>query len=360
MVSSRQVSPQRRGSANTRSASISTRIVPFLSNYYSFLGDSPRSLPDLHTSTPNPTLKWQVPTCIFGEIPRIQGSTLLDNGMLSIKGSGRNSLLVLFSNLPTISCKVPVEIMDVNETIEGVVTVSVHGHVISGGERFLFFQVLQILQSETAFLIFNNIFYVFPVPFDLKSLQSLQSVSARPFSQTLESQACSELEGTSDFGSNEPTSQNRQIKTFPTYMDSATTTKVKPQIKIHGLPSSSSLSNKDILSAISFQLKNSNEGFAIAINRNRDEAVVQVDSTQSRDLLTQRGIYIQGLKYRVSPLNKKSNNGNHSGPRSHNSRKSSQTVEEASSKKHNQHRREVPDKDGWITVQSKNKGKFGN
>ncbi|KAH8582700.1 uncharacterized protein ELE39_001356 [Cryptosporidium sp. chipmunk genotype I] len=397
MVSSRSASPNRRGSTSSSStSSINTRIVPFISNYYSLLGDSPNSLVDLHVSNPDPHLKWQIPSFVIGGNPRIQGSTIIDDGIISIKSFGKNTLHNLFSSLPAITCKIPVEIMDINETTENIVTVSIHGHVISGGEKFLFFQVLQIFHqldqnNKDNFLIFNNIFYVFPVPFDMKSMRSLQTFSNQPsishsfsLAHTPKSTDLEDYDGTkAEHEATESHSQslnsqqqhqnhhhhhhhhhhnhhqNHHIKTFPTYQDSKKTTKIKPQIKIHGLSSSTGLSDKDILSAVSFQLKNSNEGFAIAINRSNDEAIVQVDSVQSQELLSQRGIYIHGIKYKVSNMAKKPNSG---AKGNKNSNKNSDQAEgnslSSAPKKMNSHKKEVvPDKDGWITVTSKGKNK---
>lgn len=371
MVPSRSGSPNRRGSSGSAS-SINTRVVPFISNYYSLLGDSPSSLVDLHLSDPEPHLKWQIPSYVIGGNPRIQGSTLLDNGILSIKGFGRNTLFTIFSSLPAISCKIPVEIMDVNETTENIITVSIHGHVISGDERFPFFQVLQIPHDEDSFLISNNIFYVFPVPLDLKSMRGLQSLSSQPsiishsfsLAHSQKSMDLEDMEGEdtrTDWEVAKDHSQSQHVKTFPTYQDSKSTLpKAKPQIKIHGLSASSGLSDKDILSAVSFQLKSSNEGFAIAINRNRDEAVVQVDSVQSQELLSQRGIYIQGLKYRVSSMERKPNSGAKANYRKNNRPTrdpSSPSSAAAVPKKTSHQRKDIPDKDGWITVAGKGKGK---
>ncbi|EAK90579.1 hypothetical protein [Cryptosporidium parvum Iowa II] len=392
MVSSRSASPNRRGSTGSSSiSSINTRIVPFISNYYSLLGDSPNSLIDLHVSNPDPHLKWQIPSFIIGGNPRLQGSTIIDNGIISIKSFGKDTLHNLFSSLPTITCKIPVEIMDINETTENIVTVSIHGYVISGIERLLFFQVLQLfhqidLNNKDNFLIFNNIFYVFPIPFDMKSIRSLQTFSNQhSISHSFSLAHTPKSTGSEDYDNNtneighETTGnhshnlsyqqqhqhsthqQNHHVKTFPTYQDSKKTTKIKPQIKIHGLSANSGLSDKDILSAVSFQLKNSNEGFAIAINRNNDEAIIQVDSVQSQELLSQRGIYIQGLKYKVSNVVKKSNSGikgNRNSNKNNNQAEVSGPSSSSAPKKMNSHKKEsIPDKDGWITVTSKGKSK---
>ncbi|OII73980.1 uncharacterized protein cubi_02782 [Cryptosporidium ubiquitum] len=381
MVSSRSTSPNRRSSAGSSTSSINARIVPFISNYYSLLGDSPNSLADLHISNPDPHLKWQIPSFAIGGNPRIQGSILLDNGILSIKSFEKDTLFNIFSSLPTISCKIPVEIMDINETTQNIVTVSIHGHVISGDERFLFFQVLQMVHgpdhhNKENFLIFNNIFYVFPVPFDMKSMYSMQSFTNQPSlshsisltndlkNTDLEDYRCNNTEHETT-GNRHTHSQNHHIKTFPTYQDVKKSAKIKHQVKIHGLSANSGLSDKDILSAISFQLKNSNEGFAIAINRNKDEAIVQVDSVQSQELLCQRGIYIQGLKYKVSNMTKKhgsgvkgNKNSNNSSNNNNSFRNNTQAEGPSSSsalKKTNSNKKGVPDEDGWITVTSKGK-----
>ena len=392
MISIQQGSPGRRNSASTSRSilltSLNTRIVPFISHYYSLLGDSPLSLTELHKNDSASYLKWQIPGSIFGTIPRIQGSTLLDNGLVSIKSYGFESFSDVFSRIPAINCRIPVEILDVNSVTDLAIVVTVHGSVVYNTERYLFFQVLQIYENRDSFLIGGNIFHIFPVPFDPHFSRSLTSLTTANYNkydgkdpnlwhQTQMNDAVNsdpfinDLSGATCSGVHAPENGNHQVQTFPTYQDHKdNAVREKPQIKIHGLPLTPGLTDKDILSAISFQLNNFNEGFAIAINRTKEKAVVQVDSFQSQDHLSQRGVYIKGIKYKVTVLNKKGsgneaknstknkdhNNSNKKGQNRFNNSKKNDNLNKRNNDNVSNNTKE-PDSEGWITVRNKSKSR---
>ncbi|KAH8741734.1 hypothetical protein FG386_001308 [Cryptosporidium ryanae] len=386
MVSSQQGSPGRRNSSSSGAAlytSLNTRIVPFISHYYSLLGDSPTSLIEIHRNDQSSYLKWQIPGNIFGTVPRIQGSTLLDNGLVSIKCYGYDSFSDVFSGVSAINCKIPVEIIDINNIADSIITVTIHGSVVCHTERYLFFQVFQIYENRESFQIGGNIFHIFHIPFDLQLSRSLMSQTTMNYNNNNDTKMGSQIP-TNDITRNDFSvncaprksdtsislshNVNNDVQTFPTYQDHKNTIKTKPQIKIHGLPLNANLTDKDILSAISFQLNNFNEGFAIAINRTKEKAVVQVDSFQSQDHLSQRGVYIKGIKYKVTVLNKKggsteTKNGNKNQNKdSNNGSKKGQSGKPNNSKQKSENnktnkKKEEPDNDGWITVRNKSKSR---
>ncbi|KAH7650546.1 hypothetical protein FG379_003618 [Cryptosporidium bovis] len=385
MVSSKQGSPGRRNSSSSGSSlstSLNTRVVPFISHYYSLLGDSPKSLIELHRNDQSSYLKWQIPGNIFGTIPRIQGSTLLDNGLVSIKTYGYEAFSDVFSGISAINCKIPVEIIDVNNSIDFIVIVTIHGSVVYHAERYLFFQVFQIYDNGESFQIGGNIFHIFPVPFDQQLSRSLTSQTTMNYNNNIAARMGSQVSindsTRKDFSTDDVSSknnanlnlspcENKSFQTFPTYQDHKDVIKTKPQIKIHGLPLNSNLTDKDILSAISFQLNNFNEGFAIAINRTKEKAIVQVDSFQSQDHLSQRGVYIKGIKYKVTVLNKKGNsNETKNGSKSQNKEINNSSKKGQSNKANNTNSKQKsdkknnskePDNEGWITVRNKSKSR---
>ncbi|EEA06922.1 uncharacterized protein CMU_033070 [Cryptosporidium muris RN66] len=332
------------------STSVKAKLVPYISNYYSLLNDSPKSLSELH-SNEKVILRWQLPQQLFGKSLKPHGSTLTDDNMLYIRSFGYQSVLNLFCCLPTISCNIPVEIFDIHQVTSELYIVTIHGTIINNGNNYPFFQIFHIMDLDRGFTIMNNIFFVYN-----KVFESLEKKLARNDNNNTEDNGQIESLDLSNNITNKDVHNTEGdggsvTRTFPTYQDQKLK-KVKPQIRIIITAPNSTITDKDITTAINNQLKSVNDGYAIAVHRNHKNIIVQVDSTQSSEILCQRGIYIQGVKYKVTFVNthlKKHANHKHSQAKSY-SKELNNTVKQEASKANE-------DNDGWITVRGTSKSR---